>query len=66
MDNGERILTPQDIRTNWDAWVSELFNDEHILTYQELREQHPDVNINSEIDVTADRSTFMDQMGFTE
>jgi hypothetical protein len=66
MGQGERVLDFQDVRTNWDAWVHDLINDANIpiLTHTELRQRHPEVNINSELDATVSREDFMDQMGF--
>lgn len=48
MDGGERVLTPGDIRVNWDAWVSDEVPDSLLLTADELAVQHPGIAIDRE------------------
>lgn len=48
MDNGQRVLTPGDIRAMWNAWVSDEVSDEQLLTLDELKTQHPGIWIDRE------------------
>lgn len=48
MDNGQRVLSPQDVRANWDAWVSDLVSDDELLTAEELASQYPNIAIDYE------------------
>jgi excisionase family DNA binding protein len=48
MDNGQRVLSPADIRTNWDAWVSDLVPWSKLLTREELDAQHPGIEIDED------------------
>lgn len=45
MDGGDRILTPGDIRTNWDAWVSDEVDEDQLLAAEELAARHPGIAI---------------------
>lgn len=48
MSGGERVLSPADIRANWNAWVSDEIADDDLLTADELTAQHPDIPIDHE------------------
>lgn len=48
MDNGQRVLSPTDIRVNWDAWVSDLIPWSKLLTREQLDAEHPGIEIDHE------------------
>ena len=48
MDNGRRVLSPTDVRTNWDAWVSDLVPWERLLTREQLDATYPGIEIDEE------------------
>lgn len=47
-DNGAHVLSPADIRANWDAWVADLVDEDQLLTTEELAVQYPDIAIDRE------------------
>lgn len=46
--NGAHVLSPADIRANWDAWVSDLVGEGQLLTAAELAQRYPDIAIDHE------------------
>jgi excisionase family DNA binding protein len=48
MNDGQRVLSPADVRANWDAWVSDLIHTSQMLTRAELDTQHPGIIIDHE------------------
>lgn len=47
-NNGAHVLSPADIRANWDAWVADLVDEGQLLTAEELTERYPDIAIDRE------------------
>jgi hypothetical protein len=45
--NGQHVLTPGEVRVNWDAWVGDLARP-RLLTAEELAAQHPGIVVDLE------------------
>lgn len=48
MGRDTRLVTPDDVRNLWDAWVGELISRDRLLTREELDAQHPGITIDHE------------------
>lgn len=46
--NGAHVLSPADIRANWDAWVADLVDEGQLLTRDELDVRYPGIEIEYE------------------
>lgn len=42
---GAHLMKAADVRGSWNAWVADLVPNERILTFEQLQQQHPKIDV---------------------